>query len=367
MMTDDDAAGEALVASQQESVPQHRTWRALGHARKHLQRSALKLAGYLVVAYLVLKLIPALEQALKSLEHARWELLLVALVLETFSEMGFVVSWRAIVDPEDLLSQDGRGQRMDTRVAWAQLGGGTLVPGGSWGGVGVGAWILHHFGMPMKLVAEREFNLSFLNTAIDALTLVLFGLALATGVLSGARNLLLTLLPAAVAAIGLAAAVLVAHRATTRAERTPIRHAKIAAVIATLSEAVGNTERLLGHRRNYKAVFGAVAYLGLDVLVLWVAFLAVHVHPEPTFGVIVMAYIIGALGGSLPLPAGVGTVGGIAGVLILYGVGHEAAIAAVLLYQAIGLLVPLVGGGIAYIVIRRNLEPIRVGAYGSAG
>jgi len=35
--------------------------------------------------------------------------------------------------------------------------------------------------MPIKLVAEREFNLSFLNTAVDALTLVLFGLALASG------------------------------------------------------------------------------------------------------------------------------------------------------------------------------------------
>ena len=124
----EEAAEAALVASQQESARQHRTRRALGHARHHLQRSALKLAGYLVVAYLVLKLIPSLEQALSSLEHARWELVLVALVLETFSEMGFVVSWRAVVDPENLLSRDGRGQRMDARVAWAQLGGGTLVP-----------------------------------------------------------------------------------------------------------------------------------------------------------------------------------------------------------------------------------------------
>jgi Lysylphosphatidylglycerol synthase TM region len=349
-MMAEEAAEAAPVASQQQSARQRRTWRALGHARQHLQRSALKLAGYLVVAYLVLKLIPSLEQALSSLEHAGWELVLVAVVLETFSEMGFVVSWRAIVDPENLLSRDGRGQRMDARVAWAQLGGGTLVPGGSWGGLGVGAWILHHFGMPIKVVAEREFNLSFLNTAIDALTLVFFGLALASGILSGSRNLWLTLLPAAVAAIALTATVLVAHRAVTRAERKQITHVKIAAVIATLSEAVENTERLLRHGRNYKAVFGAVAYLGLDVLVLWVAFLAVHAHPVPTFGVIVMAYIVGALGGSLPLPAGVGTIGGIAGV-----------------YQAIALLVPLAGGGIAYIVIRRRLEPIRAGVEVSSG
>jgi len=33
-----------------------------------------------------------------------------------------------------------------------------------------------------------------------------------------------------------------------------------------------------------------------------------------------MAYIIGALGASLPLPAGIGGVAGIAGMLVLYGV-----------------------------------------------
>src|SRR5207245_2034524 len=132
-------------------------------------------------------------------------------------------------------------------------------------------------------------------------------------------------------------------------------------------EAVENTERLLLHRRNYRAVLGAVAYFGLDVLVLWIAFLAVHANPVPGFGVIVMAYIIGALGGSLPLPGGIGTIGGMAGVFILYGVGRNPAISAVLLYQAVALLVPLVGGGIAYAVIRRNLEPIRLTAEGSSG
>jgi len=70
--------------------------------------------------------------------------------------------------------------------------------------------------------------------------------------------------------------------------------------------------------------------------------------------VVVMAYIIGALGGSIPLPAAAGTVGGIAAVLVLYGVDHNPAIAAVLLHQAIALLVPLAGGGISYAVLRRQ-------------
>ena len=68
--------------------------------KRHLQKSALKLAGYLVVAYVVLKLIPTLKQALRSLEHVSWEWVLGAIALEVLSELGFVVAWGAIVDPQ---------------------------------------------------------------------------------------------------------------------------------------------------------------------------------------------------------------------------------------------------------------------------
>jgi len=274
------------------------------------------------------------------------------------SEVGFVLAWCAIVDPQRVLDRDGRSRRMDDDVAWAQLGGGLLVPGGAWGGVGVGALILHRFGMPTKVIAEREFNLSFLNTAVDALALIVFGVALATGIFAGESDFLLTLLPAAVAVTGIAAAVLIARRAGNRAERLEASHPKIASAITTLTNAVQDTQRLLFHRAGWTSALGVLAYLGFDVLVLWTAFLAVHAHPLPGFAVVVMAYIIGALGGSIPLPASIGTVGGIAGMLILYGVGRNAAIAAVLLHQAIGLLVPLTGGGIAYAILRRRLGAI---------
>lgn len=44
--------------------------------------------------------------------------------------------------------------------------------------------------------------------------------------------------------------------------------------------------------------------------------------------------------------------------LVLYGVRHNAAVAAVLLHQAIAMLVPLTGGAIAYAVLRRRLGPM---------
>jgi uncharacterized membrane protein YbhN (UPF0104 family) len=360
------AAGQALGSSTRRT-PIQQAHRALLDVRSHLKRSALKLLGYLLVAYLVLRLIPTLNEALTSLKHVSWEWVVGAIALEVLSEIGFVVSWRGIVDPDRVLERDGRGRRMDQRVAWAQLGGGLLVPGGSLGGMGVGGWILHRFGMPTKEIAERQFNLSFLNTGVDALALVIFGVGLAVGIFAGEDNLLLTLLPAAIAACGIAAALALAPRAGAYASRLQAKHAKIARTITTLADAVNDTKRLMSHRGSGATVLGAVAYLGFDLLILWLALLAVHAHPGPAFGIVVMAYIIGALGGSLPLPASVGTIGGIAGMLIVYGVHHNPAVAAVLLHQAIGLLVPLAGGAIAYLIIRRQVGPVPIGTHDESG
>jgi uncharacterized membrane protein YbhN (UPF0104 family) len=332
----------------------HLSLHALAEARGQLQKWALKLLAYALLAFLLLRLTPSLSQALDSLGHLEWQWLVVMIAVETLSEVGFVVSWRAIVDRHNLLEGDGRGHRLPSRVAWAQLGGGLLVPGGSYSGIGVGAWILHRLGMPLNQIAERQFTLSLLNTAVDALALTLCGVGLALGILAGKGDLTLTVLPAAVGAAGIGAALLVARRAPGRAQRLRDRHPKVAAAIDTLSAAVDDTDRLLLHRGEWRSVAGAAAYLALDVLVLYVAFFAMHVKPIPPVADVVMAYIIGALGGSVPLPAGIGAVGGIGGFLILYGVGRNAAVGAAVIYGAIGLIVPLVGGAVSYLFLRRE-------------
>ena len=301
------------------STPEHTARHALGDVRRHLQRRALKLAGWVLVVYAVLRLIPALEQALHTLQGVSWEWVLALLAFEVLSEAGFVFAWSAIVDPEKVLGRGGAGRRIDEHVAWTQLGGGLLLPGGSWGGMGVGSVILHRFGMPTEVIAERQFNLSFLNTGIDAIALVIFGVGLATGILAGEGNLLLTLLPAALAATGIGCALLLAPRADVWANRLEARHGKIAGAITTLAAAVRDTKRLLFHRGAWATVLGVVAYLGFDVAILWCAFLAVHANPVAGFPIVLMAYIIGTLGGSIPLPAAAGTIGGMAGMLILIG------------------------------------------------
>jgi uncharacterized membrane protein YbhN (UPF0104 family) len=335
----------------------HRLTHAI--AGDHLKQAAIRLAAYAVTAVLVLKLLPGLEGAVQRLARVSWVWLLAALLLETASEAGYVLSWRSVIDPEDTLAQTSGGNRMATRVAWAQLGGGMLVPAGSFGTLGVGGWLLSRLGMPKWRIAERELSLSLLNTAVDALALLIVGLALAAGILSGAGALELTLAPAVVAAAGLVGALLLARRLQVRADREQGVHAKRSEALSTLSQAVSDVDRFLFHGVRVKSLLGALAFLGFDLLVLWTAFLGVHAHPFPALGVVVMAYIIGAFGGSLPfLPAGVGAVGGIAGMLILYGIHHDAAVAAVVVYQAVSLLVPLIGGAVAYLALRRHLDPL---------
>ena len=130
--------------------------------------------------------------------------------------------------------------------------------------------------------------------------------------------------------------LLIARGATRYSKRVESDHPKLASAIASVSNAVAATEQIVFHRDRRSGLLGALAYLGFDALVLWTAFVAIHAHPVPGFAVVVMAYIIGALGGSIPLPAGIGAVGGIAGMLILYGVGRGPAVAAVLVYEAVG-------------------------------
>jgi uncharacterized membrane protein YbhN (UPF0104 family) len=331
-----------------------RARRVLRESRRLLGRRALHLIGFLLFVYLFLRLVPGFKDALESLRGVSVAWIVGALFVETLSQCGYVVSWSGVLDPERLLRAEGRGRHLAARVAWAQLGGGMIVPGGTLGSMGVGAWMLHRLGMPMSKVGERQFTLMFLNTAVDALAIVVFGTLLALGFFGGGPSLALTLGPAVVVAAGLVLAIVVANMAERLAAKVRTRRPRIASAIMTLALAVENTRAMLRHRGSGRIVLGALAYLGFDMLVLQGSFAAIHADPVPSFAVIAMCYLIGGLGGSIPLPANLGAVTGMSAMLIIFGVDHNDAVAAVILYQSIGYVVPLAGGGIAYLFLRRE-------------
>ena len=100
----------------------------------------------------------------------------------------------------------------------------------------------------------------------------------------------------------------------------------------------------------------AAGYMLFDVAMLGVCFAAFGLSVPPA-GVLLMAYLIGQLGGLVPLPGGVGGVdGGLIGTLVLYGAGATAAATAVLAYRAIVLLLPLALGVPALRQVHRRLQ-----------
>jgi uncharacterized membrane protein YbhN (UPF0104 family) len=99
---------------------------------------------------------------------------------------------------------------------------------------------------------------------------------------------------------------------------------------------------------------GALGYLGFDIAVLWVTFAAVG-KPLPV-PALVLGYSIGYLATTLPIPGGIGVLdAGLSGALLLYGAAPGHVAAAVLVYHAIALWVPGLGGLVAYARLRPRL------------
>jgi len=72
--------------------------------------------------------------------------------------------------------------------------------------------------------------------------------------------------------------------------------------------------------------------------------------------VILMGYLIGQLGGALPIPGGIGGIDlGLIGTLIVYGTPAAGTAAAVLAYRIILFWLPLLIGGVSFNNLRRDM------------
>jgi len=115
---------------------------------------------------------------------------------------------------------------------------------------------------------------------------------------------------------------------------------------------------VLARQRDPLVLIGAIGYWAWDNAVLWATFHAVGVTVPLT--TILMGYLIGQIGGLLPLPGGVGGIdGGLIGTLIVYGAPAAATTAAVLLYRVVLFWIPLLTGAVAFWSLRRALAEDR--------
>jgi uncharacterized protein (TIRG00374 family) len=107
-------------------------------------------------------------------------------------------------------------------------------------------------------------------------------------------------------------------------------------------------------RHDVLVIVGAIGYWAWDNAVLWATFHAVGTTPPLT--IILMGYLIGQLGGLLPIPGGIGGIdGGLIGTLVVYGAPAAATTAAVLLYRVILFWIPLLTGAVAFVSLRKAL------------
>jgi uncharacterized membrane protein YbhN (UPF0104 family) len=260
----------------------------------------------------------------------------IAIALELASDVSFVVLFRRFFDR--LPGRDARA------LAWTEQATGALLPGGGAGGLAIGGWLAHLAGAPTEWIVRRSGGVFFLTSAVNGATVIGAGLALTLGG-AGPHGFARAALPAVLVAAGIASVAALPLIVRSR----PHTPRWIRAISAGVSDAEQTTFRHPSWR-----LIAAVGYLGFDIAVLWVC---LHAAGD-TMGIaaLVLAYNIGYLANTLPVPGGIGVLdAGLAGALVLYGASPVAATAAVLVYHAIALWVPGLGGLLAYLRLRPRL------------
>lgn len=319
------------------------------YGASRIHRRVLLLGGLILVVVAVIALAPGLTSLRTRLADASPGWLLLGGALKVLSGLSYVAIFRAVFCRR-------MSWRLSSEIGLAELGANAVLPTGGAGGLALGAWALRRSGMDGDRIARRSVAFFFLTSVPNVLGVILLGLAMACGVLPGHASPLLTLGPVLVAVtavlITLASGRLAARAQTRLAERHGER-ARLTRILGAISGGVSESLALL-REHDPALLLGLLGYLLFDVMILWATFHAFG--SAPPAAIIGMGYLIGELGGLIPVPGGLGGVDlGLVGTLVLYHVPIGAATAAVLAYRALALWIPAVLGSAAFVALKRSL------------
>jgi uncharacterized membrane protein YbhN (UPF0104 family) len=309
---------------------------------RRLLRRVLQVTALFVAIALLAWLAPGLDSIRSRLDHADAGWLALGVALEVASCACYVLMFGPVFCERMAL-------RTSTEIGLAELGVGSLVPAGGLGGLALGVWALRRGGMPTDQVATRSVAFFLIKCAANFVAVAVVGIVLWLGLGAPSLSPALTILPAVLAVATMAGVTaLPALLSRARSDRRAARGAR------ALGRGVREALRLL-RTGNPAIVLGSLGYWAFDNVVLWACFHAFGVSPPLT--VILMGYLIGQLGGLLPLPGGLGGVeGGLVGTLVVYGVSLTDAVAAVLAYRVIQFWIPLLLALPAFVGLRRGLN-----------
>ncbi len=320
-----------------------------GFELRKLARRAIQVALLIGVFVLIVLLAPGLGEVRGYLRAADPWWVAVAIAFELLSCISYVLMFRPVFCKR-------MSWAMSSKIGWSELGVGAIVPASGAAGLALGAWALTQAGMSLQYVARRSVAFFTIKSSVNFVAVAVLGTLMAIGLIGPPISLWLTALPAAmsVATIALVLALpKLGDGGPVPEDASRLRrwfgHAR-GSVIHGVREASE-----IVRQRNALVIVGALGYWAWDNAVLWATFQAFGADVDIT--IILMGYLIGQLGGLLPIPGGVGGIdGGLIGTLIVFGAPAAVTVAAVLVYRVILFWLPLVGGAIGFVGLTRALK-----------
>ena len=343
----------ASVAANGEDLPRFRL------TRGRLLATLVFVASALAFLYFVLPKLLGLNETWNRIQHGNWWWLALAAVLEVCSFGGYIWLFRGVF----VRGESRIDWRESYQITMASLAATRLFAAAGAGGIALTAWALRRSGMGTRTVGCRMIAFLALLYGVYMVTLVIDGVGLYLGVIPGGGSFAITIVPAIFGAIVIVLFLGISllpddvsrvigpwTHGRGRVARLAFR---LAAASATAASGVRTAIDLV--RSRDASVIGAIAWWGFDIAVLWACFHAFGGSPPK--GVIVMAYFVGMLANTLPLPGGIGGVdGGMIGAFTAFGVDVELSVVAVLAYRAFAFWLPTLPGAVAYLQLRRTVQ-----------
>jgi uncharacterized membrane protein YbhN (UPF0104 family) len=327
--------------------------------RGRIIASLVFIVGIVAFMYFGLPKLVGFGASIKRLREGNGWWLGGAAILEFCSFCGYVALFRAVFVY--------RSSRIDWKASYqitmAGLAATRLFAAAGAGGIALTAWALRRSGMDRRLVASRMIAFMALLYGVYMGVLVVDGVGLYLGAWPGGGPFAITMIPAlfGLAVIVAFLAISLLPRDFDRLMSTQAAGSGIMSGLARrlatapTAAATGVRTALALLRSGEPGLLGAVAWWGFDIATLWACFHAFGYSPHT--GVVVMAYFVGWIGNTLPLPGGVGGVeGGLIGAFTVFGVSVQGAVVAVLAYRAFSFWLPTLPGAIAYFQLRRTVR-----------
>jgi uncharacterized membrane protein YbhN (UPF0104 family) len=289
-------------------------------------RAAIMVALFAAVVFAVDRFVPG---AASRIEHASPGWLLLALCLELFACMSYVALFQAVFSRPPWLVPVRRG----VEIGLGELGAFAITPTGA-GGPALRIWGLRSSRMPWRPLIVRSISHGGVLNLPYVLAATVLGIGVSLHVVPGHAPVLTALAP-----LGLVVLVVIVAGVGSwlalhgDAPDGASARGRVRSALTTIPEGLADLALVV---RRPLALVGSFGWWVGDCAALWAGFQAVG--GSPSLSVLILAYMLGQLGNTLPLPGGVGGVEPLMlGIFSASGVNLGLAGAAVICYRAVAL------------------------------